>query len=212
MTPDTSPIVTCQRRRSGAGVPRTTHTREQGFTLLEVLVSVAIFAIGLLGIAGLQVAGMRYTQSASLKTDAVRMAENIGERMRANLEGVLDASAPYNRAANPMPTTTSADCATAECTPVELAIFDLVAWRELIDFDADQPEPGLPGGDGIVCIDSTPEDGLPGAWACDDAGDVYAIKVAYEDRLAGVDDEGQPGDVAAGDDAVVKVVRIRFMP
>jgi type IV pilus assembly protein PilV len=47
----------------------------------------------------------------------------------------------------------------------------------------DQVQQSLPAGDGVVCIDSTPDDGDDAAAAeCDGVGDTYAIKVWWSQR------------------------------
>lgn len=68
---------------SGAG-------REQGFTLLEVLITVLVLSLGLLGLAALQVASIRDTQGAYLKAQAVNGAYQIIDAMRANRDDALD--------------------------------------------------------------------------------------------------------------------------
>lgn len=60
-------------------------SRQTGFTLLEVLVSVIVLAIGLLGLAGLQASSMRFNQSAYLRSQATILAYDIIDRMRANI-------------------------------------------------------------------------------------------------------------------------------
>lgn len=60
-----------------------------GFTLLEVLVSVLILAVGLLGMAGLQVTGLRSAHSAYLRTQASLLAYDIADSMRANRVNAL---------------------------------------------------------------------------------------------------------------------------
>jgi len=62
----------------------TDKTRQQGFTLVEVLVTVIIMAIGLLGVAGLQLAAMRSNHSAFLRTQATIAAYDLIDRMRAD--------------------------------------------------------------------------------------------------------------------------------
>ena len=57
---------------------------QQGFTLIEVLVTVIIMAVGLLGVAGLQLAGMRSNHSAFLRTQATIAAYDLIDRMRAD--------------------------------------------------------------------------------------------------------------------------------
>lgn len=64
----------------GKGSPR----RVNGFTLIEVLVTIIVLAIGILGLAGLQIAGMRSNHSAYLRTQAVLAASDLSDRMRLN--------------------------------------------------------------------------------------------------------------------------------
>lgn len=57
---------------------------QKGVTMIEVLVSVVILSIGLLGLAGLQSAGLTYNQSASFRSTATMMTYSILDSMRAN--------------------------------------------------------------------------------------------------------------------------------
>jgi type IV pilus assembly protein PilV len=56
--------------------------RRNGFTLIEVLVTVIVLAIGILGLAGLQLAGMRSNFSAYQRTQAILAASDLIDRMR----------------------------------------------------------------------------------------------------------------------------------
>lgn len=58
--------------------------RQTGVSLLEVLIAVLVLSVGLLGIAGLQTANLRNTQSAHQRTVAVLLAASMAERIRAN--------------------------------------------------------------------------------------------------------------------------------
>ncbi len=55
-----------------------------GFTLIEVLVSLLILAIGLLGIAALQFKGLRYSNSSFIRSQVNFLAYDIADRMRMN--------------------------------------------------------------------------------------------------------------------------------
>jgi len=58
--------------------------KNQGSSLLEVLISVVILAIGLLGLAGLQMASQKNNHSAQFRTHAVIQAYSLIDRMRLN--------------------------------------------------------------------------------------------------------------------------------
>ena len=56
--------------------------RARGFTLIEVLVSLLVLAIGLLGLAALQTQGVRFNHDAATRTQATNLANDLLERMR----------------------------------------------------------------------------------------------------------------------------------
>jgi type IV pilus assembly protein PilV len=169
--------------------------RSRGFTMLEVLISILILSFGLLGIAGIYIAGVQNNKSASLRTIATQQTYDMADRMRANLAGLtvpLPAMPYYH-----LPTETQDnDCyTTSNCTAQEMANNDYYEWN-----NANSPNSNrrlLPNGFGIVCLDSTPNDDPPaGTWngtavnhGCDGLGTVYAIKVWWLDdrRAAGFD-------------------------
>lgn len=56
----------------------------RGFSLIEVLIALVVLALGLLGLAFLQVLNVRYTQSAQHRTMATNLASEMLDMMRAN--------------------------------------------------------------------------------------------------------------------------------
>jgi len=286
--------------------------RHRGFSLVEVLVAITIFAIGFLALAAMQVSGLRATQISNYRSLAMFHAQTIADQMRANRVALrlannpyyaapppvggtpspqetalrnaqtavddarddlneaqewtdrrAEADAEYNRlnaeyqnldnqmwtlpsgqqaaffnsqvlpaqraatqaALVPIRSETAPDtnalqtalqnansalqtarnnaiaagltanavdsligalqqasatvstCTSAVCTAEELARFEIRRWREAIGGS-------LPQGQGIVCIDSTPDDGDPSNWLCDDIGDVVAIKIGWLEQAA----------------------------
>lgn len=173
--------------------------RQQGFSLIEVLVAVAIFSVGLLSLAGLQMVSLSGMKSAQLRSVAVQLANDMADRMRANQTGaragnyVGAGAADIGCAAVHYAHTHAAPVA---CTPATLAQDDLYDWNQMV-------QNLLPGGAGVVCVDSTPYDGTPAAPACDgvqiDNVNVYAVKVWWNDK---------PGATAP----VMKLVAVEVQP
>lgn len=64
-----------------------TIAKQQGFTLLEVMVALLIFSVGLLGLAGMQMAGMQSNHGAMLRTLAIQQAYDMADRIRSNRAG-----------------------------------------------------------------------------------------------------------------------------
>jgi type IV pilus assembly protein PilV len=157
--------------------------------MLEVLISILILSFGLMGIAGLYVAGVQNNKSANLRTLATQQAYDMADRMRANLAGLtvpLPALPWYHL---PVANTYATCYSTANCTAQQMAENDYYEWNNAASA-ASNPRV-LPGGFGITCLDSTPNDGT---WdgttvnhLCDGLGTVYAIKVWWlDDRRSGL--------------------------
>lgn len=60
-------------------------TRNEGFTLIEVLVALTILSIGVLGVAGMQLTGLQDTNTAESTQEASWLAQDAIGRMEANL-------------------------------------------------------------------------------------------------------------------------------
>ncbi len=69
-----------------------------GFSLLEVLVTVFVFAVGLLGLASLQTVSVQANQSAYLSSQAATLAYGMMDQWRANRRAVLGAATPPDEA------------------------------------------------------------------------------------------------------------------
>ena len=137
-----------KRRRRNSGTDR-------GFTMLEVLISLLIISIGMLGLASLQALSLKNGQSAYYRSVATQLAYDLSDRMRGNITGVLGNG--YNRTGiNTDYATAVAACGTtAGCVAASLAQNDAYEWQQLV-------AALLPGGEGIVCMDSQPNDGTSG--------------------------------------------------
>jgi type IV pilus assembly protein PilV len=61
--------------------------RQSGVTLIEVLISLLILGIGVLGAAALQLNALKYTDSATLNSQASFIAYDMMDRIRANPAG-----------------------------------------------------------------------------------------------------------------------------
>lgn len=64
---------------------RDTRPRQAGFTLLEALIALLVLAVGLLGLAGLQLRGLSYNHDAFVRSQATFYAYDLMERMRIRM-------------------------------------------------------------------------------------------------------------------------------
>jgi type IV pilus assembly protein PilV len=104
--------------------------QHRGFTLVEVLVALVVMAVGLLGIAGLYVEGLRAGRTSIYRTSAVALASDMADRIRANPAGLYEGSGPG----------TDHECVNGavDCTADELAEDDWFRW--LADIGRRLPE------------------------------------------------------------------------
>jgi len=155
-------------------------SNQRGFTLIEILVTVFILAIGLLGLAGLILEGMRNNQGAYLRTQASILAYGMADRMRANKESA-SAYAGFSTDGNGV-TTTLPSCASENtgCTPAGQAQVDLVEWtRRIQGVGSDMAL--LPEGVGTIQYDASTSR--------------YTITITWNE----VTREGDAGEAISGD-------------
>lgn len=68
---------------------------QSGFSLIEVMIASLVVSIGMLGIAGLQLVGMKGSHQSYMRHQATFMVNDLVERMRANPDGVKAAIPAY---------------------------------------------------------------------------------------------------------------------
>jgi type IV pilus assembly protein PilV len=96
--------------------------RQRGFTLVEVMVALVVLAVGMLGIAGLYVTSLRSGGGAIYRMQAVNLASDLADRIRANPGGNL---AYAGGAAN----NNCYGAAAIACAPPAMAANDLFVWQ-----------------------------------------------------------------------------------
>lgn len=139
--------------------------RTQGASLIEVLVAIFIFSLGMLGIAALTSAAIRYQIGNVARTAVAASVSDIGDRIRSNItaaNGYTPPSSPmitptmstgYNytatyvaQQASTITFPTSPNCGATTCTFQELSQYDLAAWRSNL-------RTNFPGGAGLLSGD-----------------------------------------------------------
>ena len=63
-------------------------SKSDGFSLIEVLISMVVMGVGLLGLAGLQIASLKGTTNAHSRNVANMLVMDLADRMRSNPIGV----------------------------------------------------------------------------------------------------------------------------
>lgn len=145
--------------------------RQQGVTLIEVLVSILVLSVGLLGMLGMQAGSLRFEQGAWVRaavsssvadfSDGIRMLATVAptniESMRTYTEEIaLTADSAYF--------VPDVDCLTASCAPDELASYQRVAWRRNIN-------QSFPAGVGFIQQAGDPGRSL-----------MYTLTIAWSDK------------------------------
>ncbi|MFV1984651.1 MAG: type IV pilus modification protein PilV [Thiohalomonadales bacterium] len=98
----------------------------QGFSLLEVMIAMVIFAVGVLGLAGMQVIALENSFESSSRNQAIILAYSMSDRMIANRQA-HDGYIISNSATLALNSTT---CSTAICSSDEIVIYDQSQWKQ----------------------------------------------------------------------------------
>ncbi|MFB9066623.1 type IV pilus modification protein PilV [Pseudofulvimonas gallinarii] len=126
--------------------------RSRGFSLLEVLIALVVFSVGLLGLAAMMVSAVRGNHQAYHHSQAVYVATAMADGLRANLAAVN--AGAYNTDW----ISTAGGNACTSCNATDLAARDLAAWAQM----ANQR---LPGGEvRVQCNSIAPSGYAPAAY------------------------------------------------
>lgn len=143
------------------------HPQQVGFSLVEVMVALVVLAVGMLGIASLSVTTLRSSGSAISRMQAVNLASDLADRIRANRFGREAYADPDTPAEKP--------CigSAANCSKADMAENDLFLWQAQIDALL----PGNPDGKVVY------------AQGAVDAPDDYSITVSWKEAGSGGEDD-----------------------
>jgi type IV pilus assembly protein PilV len=101
---------------------------QRGITLIESLVAIVVAALGILGILGVQMRTLTDTQTSARRAQAIRLIEDLGERMKVNPNALADIDA-YKSGFSNEPTPGS--CSSG-CDHSQLAAYDLAVWKQTV--------------------------------------------------------------------------------
>ena len=102
------------------------HRQAQGMTLVEVMIALVILSVGLLGLAGLQISGLRGTSGSNSRVQAVFIINDMAERMHANTTEVQNnlTYQDVDLLADACGNAPTPNCNSSSCTPSQLAAHD----------------------------------------------------------------------------------------
>jgi type IV pilus assembly protein PilV len=128
-------------------ITRIRFARSNGITMIEALVALVVISVGMLGVAGLYLASLQAGRSANLRVQAVNLASEMADRIRAN----RNAKGAYVLAAGTLPSAVTCS-GTTDCTPASLAQSDQNIWVTAIRAAL----PGVPNANGAIAFTDNP--------------------------------------------------------
>lgn len=145
-----------------------------GFTLLEVMVAMVIFSVGMLGLAGIQGTALQNNNTAYMRTIAMQLSYNMSDLLRANTDFDGDVTTTFDTIGTAIGSAPGKNCIaddqTTACTPTELANFEIYHWKKSLEKE-------LPSGRGKVTK----------------TGDVFEIIIMWDEARSGVTGENCSG-------------------
>lgn len=107
---------------------------QRGYSLLELLIALLVFSVGMLAVAGLQTVSKQANYEGMQRTTAAHIANGLLEAMRFNGDAIdiyraAGEIGEGSRGAEPAPNCSS----TAPCNPAQQANHDLWVWEQMLD-------------------------------------------------------------------------------
>lgn len=149
--------------------------KQQGIALIEAMIALIVFSVALLGLVAMQTRSLVNTATSTSRQTASIQSYAAADMVRAHKNGWK--SGDFNLIRGSVAKSNiSADCFTsASCTSTEMTNTLVGQWQEVL-------ESALVDGTGVICKDSTPDDGSPTAPDCDGASDLLTIKIWWHEN------------------------------
>lgn len=108
-------------------------SRQRGISLLESLIAMLVTALGILGILGMQMRTLTDSQASVRRTQAIRLIEDLGERMSAHPNALASmGSYVTGWTASGVTPAAAVNCGSANCTAAQLAAYDVAEWKRTV--------------------------------------------------------------------------------
>lgn len=160
--------------------------KQHGVGLIEVLVALMIFSMGMLGIASLQVVSKRSSFESQQRQQAVMIANDIISRIKNSGLSPADIETNYDNktvSATIAPPAIAKNCLHDDCSVSELVAYDLNHWHRNIYGSASGNVSGLAYAKGCIGVD----------------GDIITVTVAWMSLTAMTNTKTRTGCVIDGD-------------
>ncbi len=102
--------------------------KQQGSSLIEVMVGLLILAIGLLGMASLQNVALRESNNTYLYSQANFLLQDGLDRIRSNAKKIPLYRTQFSELAD-----VTGNCINVICTSSQLASWDLQSWKQQVE-------------------------------------------------------------------------------
>jgi len=146
---------------------------QRGFSMIEVLVSVLIVSIGILGTLSLLINGLRMSSSSNYRSIAAAQATAMAEVLRGNPRAIISpAGSGLSSFDVPVPGS-NPDCyGVGGCARSDFVNNNVWDWQQ-------QLANSLPSGTGIICRDGSAAAST--TLACTNTGQ-YVVKVCWNEQ------------------------------
>lgn len=118
----------------------------RGVAIMEVLVTIIVFTLGMLGVFAMQIASKKTNHEAAQRSEAVLLANDILQRIQNSGMSYEEIKENYfddvpafykqeNRVivrANDLLQVAPENCASNDCNPQQLAAYDLIQWHRTV--------------------------------------------------------------------------------
>jgi type IV pilus assembly protein PilV len=151
---------------------RASARRQEGATLIEVLVSLVILMIGLLGLVGVMIQSQRAQLESYQRVQALMMVQDMATRLATNkaVAGCYVLATYIGTSATTVPAASS--CATGTTTQKDRMTQDLTEWRDMLlgssEAAAGSSVGGVLGARGCITKD----------------GNLYQVSIAWQGAAA----------------------------